>query len=45
MGFPIVHAKIASKIYKMYLTACKERVSDSPGLVDFAIGLVDSVIN
>ena len=24
---------------------CKEAVSDSPGLVDFAIGLVNSVIN
>ena len=25
--------------------ACKEKVSDSPGLVDFAIGLVKSVFN
>ena len=27
------------------LTACKEVVSDSPGLLDFAVGLVNSVIN
>ena len=27
------------------LAACKEVVSDSPGLVDFAIGLMNSVFN
>ena len=36
------------KYYCLYLflcSACKEVVSDSPGLVDFAIGLVNPVFN
>ena len=33
------------KVYKRYDQGGKKVVSDSPGLVDFAIGLVNSVIN
>ena len=38
-------AVFSLKVYKRFDQGAKKVVSDSPGLVDFAIGLVNSVIN
>ena len=49
MTFTIVTTKTeqlsAPKYYIIFAAVCKKVVSDSPGLVDFAIWLVNSVVN
>ena len=37
--------KLSSMLHEIYTQRAKKVVSDSPGLVDFAIGLVNSVFN
>ena len=44
-GLSVVPRKDADGQYPYYIQRAKKVVSDSPGLVDFAIGLVNSVFN